>query len=88
MMSGLQYAHTLIKEWCTAQNDFMGLYKEKFGIPEVKAYYNLPDENVFDAVSLYLTEEKLAFLYGLGKIDFHHGLEKLEEEVKHHLLEK
>lgn len=88
MMTGLKYAHTLIKELCVAQNDFIALYKEKFGIPEIKAYYNLPDESVFAAVSEYLTEDKLAFLYGLGKIDFHHGLETLEADVKQYLLEK
>lgn len=88
MMAGLKYAHTLIKELCVAQNDFIVLYKEKFGIPEIKAYYNLPDESLFAAVSEYLTEDKLAFLYGLGKIDFHHGLETLEADVKQYLLEK
>lgn len=86
MMAGLKFASALIKELCHAQNDFIADYKKQFGIPEITAYYNLPDESLSQKVSEFLTEEKLEVLYGLGKIDFHHELLKLEEETEAYLL--
>lgn len=87
MMSGLKYASELIKDFCNAQNDFISDYKKQFWIPEVKVFYNLPDETLYEKVEEFLTEEKLEVLYWLGKIDFHKALIKLEEEVENYLVE-
>lgn len=85
MMAWLEFAFNIIKEFSNAQLDFIAEYKEKFGIPEVKCFYNLPDESLFDKISEFLTEDKLEALYWLGKKDFHDVLIKLEEEVKEYL---
>lgn len=85
MMEWLRFSFEIIKELCNSQNDFINDYKNNFGIPEVKCFYNLPDESLFDKISEYLTEDKLEVLYWLGKIDFHNALIKLEEEVKEFL---
>lgn len=82
MMSWLDFAFKLIKEMCEAQKDFMQSYKERFWIQEIKCFYNLPDESLFDKVSEFLTDEKLEVLYGLWKKEFHNALLKLEEEIK------
>ncbi len=87
MMSGLEFSHKIIKELCAAQIDYIWEYKTNFGIQEVKCFYNLPDETLFDKVCEYLTEDKLEVLYGLGKIEFHKALVKIEEEVEAYLLE-
>lgn len=87
MMSGLNYAFGLIKDFCNAQNDFIWDYKKQFWIPEIQAFYNLPDETLYEKVEAFLTEEKLEVLYWLGKIDFHKALIKLEEEVENYLVE-
>lgn len=81
MMAWLEFAFNIIKEFSNAQLDFIAEYKKQFGIPEVKCFYNLPDESLFDKVSEFLTEEKLEALYWLGKKDFHDVLLKLEQEV-------
>lgn len=85
MMAGLKFASNLIKELCNAQNDFIADYKKQFGIPEITAYYNLPDESLFDRVAEFLTDAKLESLYGLGKKDFQHQLDQLDLETKEFL---
>lgn len=87
MMKGLKFAFEIIKEMCEAQSDFVSMYKKEFGIAEVKCFFNLPDESLFDKISEFLTEDKLEVLYGLGKKDFHKALLKIEEEVETYLLE-
>lgn len=85
MMSALQFASNLIKELCNAQNDFIADYKKQFGIPEIVAFYNLPDESLFDKVSEFLTDAKLESLYGLWKKDFQAELDRLDIETKEFL---
>jgi len=85
MMDGLAFAFNLIKEFSNAQIDFMQAYKNQFGIPEVKSFYNLPDETLFGKVSEFLTDKKLESLYGLGKKDFGTELENLETQTKEFL---
>lgn len=82
MMEWLKFASNLIKELCNAQNDFIWDYKKQFGNAEIVAFYNLPDESLFDKVSAFLTDEKLESLYWLGKKDFGAKLDELDLEVK------
>ena len=85
MMAGLKFASNLIKELCNAQNDFIVDYKKQFGIPEITAYYNLPDESLFDRVAEFLTDAKLESLYGLGKKAFQAELDSLDIQTKEFL---
>lgn len=86
MLKGLEYAHSLIKEICNAQKDFIQSYKEVYGESTIKAFYNIPDETLYDKVAEYLTEEKLEILYGKGKKEFQHLLDDLDEEVKNYFV--
>lgn len=88
MMDGLKFAFGVIQDFCSAQTDFIQEYKKVFDIPEVKTYFNLPDENLFEHISHYLTEDKLEFLYGTGKKDFQAWLDTLEVETKTYLIEQ
>lgn len=84
MMDALKYAFSLIQELCQAQTDFVSLYKDAFGIPNLQGTYNIPDESLFTQVQAFLTSDKLDTFYGLGKLDFHAQLTKLEDETKTH----
>lgn len=85
MMEGLKFAFNIIKEFCNAQNDFIKDYKKQFWNAEIKHYYNLIDESLFNRVAEFLTDEKLESLYWLGKKDFQHQLDKLDLETREFL---
>ncbi|MBW7954618.1 polyribonucleotide nucleotidyltransferase [Candidatus Gracilibacteria bacterium] len=85
MMKGLEFAFNIIKELCNAQIDFINEYKKIFEISEVKHFFNLVNEEYYEKIENFLTNEKLESLYGLGKKDFHKILIKIEEEVKEFL---
>ncbi len=82
MLKWLEFAFDIIKQFCKAQNDFINEYKNIFSIPEIKCFFSESNDELYDLVSSYLTEEKLEVLYGLWKKDFHNALLKLEEEVR------
>lgn len=85
MIAILEYSHNVIKELCNAEIDFIAHYKEAYGIPTVKAFYNKVDESLYGKVKAFLTEEKLETLYNKWKKEFHDNLVKLEEETKEFL---
>lgn len=85
MMTILEFSHNLIKELCNAEIDFIANYKEAYGIPEVKSFYNKVDESLYGRVKEFLTEEKLEILYNKWKKEFHDNLVKLENETKEFL---
>jgi len=88
MLAALAHAHTLVKELCNAQLDFITAYKKQFGeIKRIEATLNNPDVSLYEKVQAYLTEEKLEALYNKGKKDFQHELNNLDEETKNYLLE-
>lgn len=86
MLKSLEYAHSLIKQLCNAQNDFISEYKEIFWIPELNIVYNLPDLSLYEKVKVFLTTEKLESLYGKWKKDFQKVLDNLDLEVREYLL--
>jgi len=88
MLKGLEFAHSIVKEICNAQIDFIADYKEQFGIPEVEATFNKPDESLYDIVKEFLTEEKMEVLYDKGKKEFQKELDKLDVETREFLTEK
>jgi polyribonucleotide nucleotidyltransferase len=86
MMTALKRAHEIIKEFCHAQIDFVKLCEANYGKNTVKEFYNLPNEELYDKVAEYLTEEKLEALYNVGKKEFQHVLDDFDIEVRDHLL--
>jgi polyribonucleotide nucleotidyltransferase len=85
MLAGLEFAHNIVKEICNAQIDFIKDYKEQFGIPEITATFNKPDETLYDLVKEYLTEDKMEVLYEKGKKEFQKELDKLDIETREFL---
>ncbi|MDR1987814.1 MAG: hypothetical protein LBQ24_03495 [Candidatus Peribacteria bacterium] len=63
MVKALEKSHEIIKKICLIENDFLEEYKKLFGISKVKVVYNLPDEELYEIVKNYLTEDKLERLY-------------------------
>jgi polyribonucleotide nucleotidyltransferase len=87
MLAALAHAHSLVKELCNAQLDFIADYIKQFGeIKKIEATLNNPDVSLYEKVQAYLTEEKLEALYNKGKKDFQHELDTLDIETKEYLL--
>ncbi|MDO4764218.1 MAG: hypothetical protein Q4A00_07550 [Flavobacteriaceae bacterium] len=63
MLEALAKSHEIIKKLIEAQKDYLKDYEEKYGIPEVKVVYNLPDLSIYSEIKEFLTEEKLENLY-------------------------
>ncbi len=86
MMKSLEFAHKVIKQLCEAQIDYIKDYTTKFGICEVKEYYNKPDETLYTSVKEFLTEEKLNSLYETWKHEFQEVLNRFDVEVRDYLI--
>lgn len=82
MLDALEYTHTIIKEICNAQIDYIKAYEKEFWIPEVKVVYNLPNELLYEKIRWFLTDEKLEDLYWKWKKEFQKVLDRFDEEVK------
>lgn len=86
MLDALAKSHEIIKKLIEAQKDYLKDYEEKYGIPEVKVVYNLPDLSIYSEIKEFLTESKLEALYNKGKKEFQKEFNKLDEETKEFLL--
>lgn len=82
MLSTFEYAHSLIKDICKAQLEFIAAYKSVHAVPTVTLTIKSIDQNLKDRIDAYITDEKIATLYHLGKSEFHDRLVMLETEVK------
>ena len=88
MLKWLEFAHKIVKDICNAQIDFITDYKEQFGIPEIVATFNKPDESLYDIVKEFLTAEKMEVLYDKWKKEFQKELDKLDIETREYLASK
>ncbi len=86
MLDTLEFAHSIIKDICNAQLDFIKAYEKSFGIPEFTPSFNKPDESLYEKVREYLTEKKLEALYNKWKKEFQSELDKLDEDTKEFML--
>lgn len=86
MLAALTHAHGIIKELCSAQEDFLKDYEARFGIKKIEATFNNPDTSLYSKVQAFLTDEKLEALYGKGKKEFQQVLDSFDEETKQYLL--
>jgi len=82
MVKALDYSHSIIKEICKAQNDFVSDFEKQFWIKEITPVFNLPDESLYELVKEFLTEEKMEVLYNKWKKEFQAELDKLDEETR------
>lgn len=85
MIKAFVLAHDLIKTLCQAQLDFVAEYKKTHVIPTIQLDKKEKTFSAGDKIAAFVDEEKIAKLYGTGKLEFHHMLEELDEQVKAHL---
>lgn len=88
MVNALEKSHEIIKKICEFQLDYINDYKEKFGIDQLDATYNKPDESVYNEVKEFLTSEKMEVLYEKWKKEFQKELNNLDLEVREYLFSK
>lgn len=87
MLDILAKAHEIIKDLCSAQEDFLNAYEAQFGeITPITPTFNNPDETLYHKVELFLTDDKLAVLYNKGKKEFQRELDILDDVTKEHLV--
>jgi len=82
MIRAFEFAHSLVRDLIQAQYDFIEAYKAVHTLPEVILSIKSIDESLFERVDRYVTDEKIASLYHVGKTEFHDRLVMLETEVK------
>ncbi len=81
MLKAFQYAHSIIKELCYAQMDFLAEYKKVHALPETELTVVETDTSVLESVKKLITEEQIKAVYGLGKLEFHDAIHDLVEHT-------
>ena len=81
MVKAFEYAHTIIKDLCRAQQDFMVAYSKVYALPETTLTVIDTDEAVIKKVKSIVTETEILALYNLGKLEFHDAMHDLVEKV-------
>lgn len=81
MVRAFEFAHSIIREFCAAQVDFIKKYQEVYPIPEIKLEIAESNPEIADFVTECVTTDDMNGLYGLGKIEFHNTVEALVEKT-------
>lgn len=81
MVRAFEYAHSIIRDLCTAQGDFLSEYTKIHALPETTITIIDTDPEVIEKVKNIVTEEEVIALYNLGKLEFHDALHDLVEIV-------
>lgn len=82
MLKAFEYAHSIIKDLCNAQLDFVAVYSAKYPLPASKIILKEAHPDLYTKIKEVLTADKMQSLYGVSKLEFHDALHHLEEEVK------
>ena len=85
MIKAFEFAHSIIKELCTAQKDFVKEFSSRHPLPKSKIVASVLNEELHKKIADYVTAEKMTPLYHVSKMEFHEEMHKLEEEVKWYL---
>lgn len=81
MVKAFEYAHSIIKDLCKAQYDFISAYTQVYALPTIELTIVDTDPEVLTKVHALVTEDEIQALYGLGKLEFHDVLHDLVEVV-------
>jgi polyribonucleotide nucleotidyltransferase len=81
MVKAFEFAHSLIKEFCHAQQDFLAEYKKVHVLPETELTVVDTDPEVIEKVKHIVTETEIKSLYNLGKLEFHDAIHHLVKSV-------
>jgi polyribonucleotide nucleotidyltransferase len=82
MLKAFEYAHSIIKDLCNAQLDFVAVYSAKYPLPASKIIMKEAHPDLYTKIKEVLTADKMQSLYGVSKLEFHDALHHLEDEVK------
>jgi polyribonucleotide nucleotidyltransferase len=86
MVKAFEYAHSIIRELCHAQKDFMETYMRTYALPETTLTVVDTDNEVLAKVRTIVTEAQIKAVYNLGKLEFHDAMHDLVESVKMRLV--
>jgi polyribonucleotide nucleotidyltransferase len=81
MVKAFKYAHSIIKNLCTAQKDFVSEYTKVHALPETTLTIVDTNPEVIESVKNLVTEEQIQKLYNLGKLEFHDAMHDLVEAI-------
>ncbi len=81
MVRAFEFAHTIIQDFCRAQEDFFAEYSKIHTLPETEIKVIDTDADVLEKVHAMVTEEEIKALYNLGKLEFHDAIHDLVEHV-------
>ncbi len=77
MVRAFEFAHTIIKDFCHAQTDFLREYTKIYTLPETILTVIDTDSEVIAKVGDNITESQIQAVYWLGKLEFHDALHNL-----------
>ena len=86
MVRAFAYAHSIVKELCDAQKDFVSLFQRSYEFPLASLVIHENESWLIGKIGTLLTEAEMQGLYWLGKIEFHDVVASLYERVKTHLM--
>jgi polyribonucleotide nucleotidyltransferase len=81
MVRAFEYAHSVIKDLCNAQIDFVAEYKKIHALPTTTLTVGEMDAGTIARVRDTVTESDIQAVYGLGKLEFHDAMHDLVEAV-------
>lgn len=81
MVKAFEFAHSIIKEFCHAQKDFVAEYQKVHALPKTELTVVDTDIEVIEKVKNLVTESEIQALYNLGKLEFHDAIHSLVESV-------
>ncbi len=79
MVKAFEFAHSIIREFCDAQKDFLAEYSKVHALPETTLTVIETDEGVLVKVRELISEEQIQSVYNLGKLEFHDAIHDLVE---------
>lgn len=85
VLKAFEFAHSIIKDLCQAQLDFVANYSLVHPLPKSKIIIKTLSETLYKKIEWYVTQDKMTPLYYVSKMDFHEEMHSLSEDVKNWL---
>ncbi|EKE27530.1 MAG: hypothetical protein ACD_3C00196G0023 [uncultured bacterium (gcode 4)] len=82
VIKAFEYAHSIVKEFCNMQLDYVAEYSKLHALPKSKIVVKHLPADYKMKISSYVTEDKMTPLYHVWKMEFHEEMHKLWQEVK------
>jgi len=85
VLKAFNFAHSIIKELCQAQLDFVKNYSLVHPLPKSKIVIKTLSDTLYKKIEWYISEDKMTPLYYVSKMDFHEEMHNLSADVKNWL---